>query len=311
MEICNNRTNDRTGEVHPENNDKMDLSVFDYVPGLHTGFNKLDDVFFGLRGGDLIVVSGWVKMGKTMFVTSLLSHVCCKMKIPALLFSIQHNASGVGYRLMANLMSIKLDHLFSGEMELEEWESLDINFSDIAEAPLYINDDADPNIDEIMDTTLRMKIEKGIRLVVIDSLSLVRNNHDRTNYRYEEITDTVRELKCLARKADIPIVVTCGVNRRLTDLTYNNSKLDDAPSLYHLRDSGCIEEMADVVLFIHRPEEFHIYQDKNGNNMRGMAQIIVAKNNRGKRDVSQLEFIPEYARFTNPKTIDFILQDNE
>ena len=267
------------------------------IGGLPTGFTKLDEMTSGFRRGDLFVIGGRPTMGKTSLALSIVNNLC-KNKHSVLFFSLIDSSETVALRLISNNCLINYNALLQGDLVENEWSKFDKGIPNMEQYSLIIDDENDNDIEYIKKKTNEVVQNGSIDLVVIDCIQFIENNNPKAANKYEQMADITRELKNLARKCDVPILATSQLNRK----TNGNDDFEyKRPELCQLRDSGTIEEDADVVLLIHRPEYYHIYRDENGNDLRDMAQIIVAKNNRGPRGDVLLKFQGEYLRFDDPK----------
>ena len=265
--------------------------------GLPTGFTKLDDITNGFQRGDFFVIGGRPAMGKTALALSIINNLC-KNKHSVLFFSLIDSSETVALRLISNNCLINYRTLIRGTLNDEEWSKLDKRISNMEQYSLIIDDENDIDIEYIKKKTNELVQNGSLDLVMIDCIQFIENNNPKAANKYEQMADITRELKNLARKCDVPILATSQLNRK----TIGKEEFENLrPELFQLRDSGTIEDDADVVLLIHRPEYYHIYHDENGDNLRGMAQIIVAKNNRGPRGDVLLKFQGEYLRFDVPE----------
>lgn len=261
--------------------------------GLLTGFAKLDDFTIGFQRGDFIVIGGRPAMGKTSLALSIVNNLC-KNKHSVLFFSLIDSAETIVLRLISNNCLINFRTLLQGSLDDEEWSKLDKGIPNMEQYSLIIDDENDIDIEYIKKKTNEVVQNGIIDLVVIDCIQFIKNNNPKATNKYEQMADITRELKNLARKCDVPILATSQLNRK----TKGNDDFEyKRPELCQLRDSGTIEDDADVVLLIYRPEYYHIYHDENFNDVRGLAQIIVAKNNRGIRGDVLLKFHGECLRF--------------
>ena len=276
---------------------------------LPSGFKKLDAFLHGFHKGNLIVVGGRVSMGKTAFALSVAKNICT-MKKPVLYFTLLESRSDLTIKMMANKLNVCINLLRNGQLTDDDWNKIDKNITKLQEDfPLYIYDKAFLNIEEIKKVTLDAVKTKNCEMVIIDSLQMIENHNSHINNRYEEMTDTVIQLKNLAKAANVPVMVTSSINRATDESTDDYYKY--IPKIEQLRDSGAIEDKANVILFIHRPEYYHIYSDKDGNDLRGLAQIFIAKNDMGPQNQFLLHFDGKYARFDNPDNMRKIEEEGE
>ncbi len=199
-------------------------------------------------------------------------------------------------RLISNVCSISGSKMLSGQLSNDEWERLDKNIRNLQGSPIYIDDTPGLSIFELRTKARRLVREKGVKIIMIDYLQLMNANGMRFGSRQEEVAKISQSLKGLAKELDIPILALSQLNRTVEGREGVEGK---RPQLSDLRESGAIEQDADMVLFVHRPEYYHIYQDDKGNDIRGKAQIIIAKHRKGATGDVLLTFKGEFTRFQN------------
>ena len=264
--------------------------------GIPTGFETIDDIISGFHKGSLITIAGRPAMGKTSLALSIVKHVTIENKIPILFFSIEMNSATLVNRIFANVCGIPIHKIQNGKLLSSELEALDKNMPTIVEAPLYLEDSARLSIYDLSKTARNCVTDHGVKLIIIDYFQLI-STEDRSNRsRHDELTELIHALKILARELDTPIILLSQLNRSLEDKDGFEGK---RPKLSDLRECGAIEDDSDVVMFVHRPEYYRIYQDEYGRDLHGIAQIIVAKNKMGNTGDALLMFNSEYARFEN------------
>jgi len=268
------------------------------IYGVPSGFAKLDKMTSGWQNGELIAIGARTAMGKTAFILSMLKQITVNYKTPALLFSPESSAKQVIHRMMANTCEIPSAKIKSGQMADYEWQQLDYKLRDLLDAPLYIDDTPSLRIEDLCDKAKETVEKYGIKIIVIDYLQLLYNEVKYCENRYLELNYFTRRLKSLARELDIPIIVTSQLNR---DLEKREGEEGKRPQLSDLRDSGTICDDCDMVCFIHRPEYYKIYTSQDGTDLRGMAELIIAKHRNGAVGDVRLRFISQYARFQNPE----------
>ena len=264
----------------------------DGVSGV-ASFEKLDRITHGWQKGDLIIVAGRPAMGKTSFALSAAKKVAVDNKISVGFFSLEMNRTDLMKRLISNTCEINGSCLQSGRLLPEEWDRIYTTGNELHTAPLYIDDTPGMSIMDIYYNATRMVKEKGVKLLFIDYLQLIHSGR-RYATRQEEVSTISRALKTLAQKLEIPIIVLSQLNR---SVEHRDGLEGKRPLLSDLRESGAIEQDADIVIFVHRPEYYHIFQDENGNDLRGMAQIIIAKHRKGAIGDVLLNFFGQYTRF--------------
>ena len=270
----------------------------DGLTGVPTGYTKLDDITSGWQASDLVIIAGRPAMGKTSFALSLAKNVASDYKVPTAFFSLEMSNVQLVNRLISNCCEIQGKHIQSGQLEPDEFDRLDKRISALTGAPLYIDDTPGLSVFELRTKARRLVREHGVKIIMIDYLQLMNANGMRFSSRQEEVSTISRSLKGLAKELNIPILALSQLNRGVESREGLEGK---RPQLSDLRESGAIEQDADMVLFVHRPEYYHIYQDDHGRDLHGMAQIIIAKHRKGATGDVLLTFRGEYTRFENPE----------
>jgi replicative DNA helicase len=256
------------------------------VYGVKTGFKQLDLRIGALNNSELIIIAGRPSMGKTSFALSLAMYSALKINKHVAIFSMEMTAKQVINRLLSSMSKIESSKLKSGNLEDREWPQLARSQSMLAESNLYIDDEATRTPKGIRKACLKLKQNNGLDLVIIDYLQLIQVYGHKD--RVDEITKISRSLKVLSRELNVPIIVTSQLNRAL------EQRPNKRPVFSDIRDSGAIEEDADLILFVYRDE---IYNEESLH--KGKAEIIIAKNRNGPKEWLPLDFIPEFARFEN------------
>jgi replicative DNA helicase len=256
----------------------------------------------------LIIIAARPAMGKTAFVLSMAKNIAVNMRQPVAMFSLEMSNVQLVNRLIVNVCAIEGSKIRSGQLAQHEWSQLDLNLDQLRGAPLYIDDTPSLSVFELRTKARRLVREHGVKLIIIDYLQLMNASGMSYNSRQEEVSTISRSLKGLAKELNIPIIALSQLNRSVESRTAapNASNPDAAnyeskrPQLSDLRESGAIEQDADMVCFIHRPEYYHLYNDdKTGKDLRGLGQIIVAKHRNGATDSIWLRFRGKYAKFQN------------
>jgi len=275
----------------------------DGLTGVSTGYYKLDDITSGWQASDLVIIAGRPAMGKTSFALSMAKNIAADLRTPMAFFSLEMSNVQLVNRLISNACEIQGSKILNGQLQRDEWERLDKNINNLLGAPLYVDDTPGLSVFELRTKARRLVREHGIKLIMIDYLQLMNANGMRFSSRQEEVSTISRSLKGLAKELNIPILALSQLNRGVESREGLEGK---RPQLSDLRESGAIEQDADMVLFVHRPEYYHIYQDDNGRDLHGMAQIIIAKHRKGATGDVLLTFRGEFTRFENPedKSID-------
>ena len=269
----------------------------DGLSGLESGFHELDKMTSGWQNSDLVIIAARPAMGKTAFVLSMAKNIVVDFKNPVALFSLEMSNVQLVNRLIVNVCEIPGEKIKSGQLAPYEWGQLDYKIKDLYDAPLYIDDTPSLSVFELRTKARRLVREHGVKLIIIDYLQLMNASGMSFGSRQEEVSTISRALKGLAKELDIPIIALSQLNRGVESREGAEGK---RPQLSDLRESGAIEQDADMVLFIHRPEYYKIYKDDKGNDLRGMAEIIIAKHRNGAVGDVLLRFKAEYARFQNP-----------
>ena len=271
------------------------------LTGIPTGFTRLDDITAGWQASDLVIIAGRPAMGKTSFALSLAKNIAVDYNYPIGFFSLEMNNVQLVNRLMSNVCEISGKKILNGQLDDEEWKRLDRNIRKLQGAPIYVDDTPGMSIFELRSKARRMVREKGVKVIMIDYLQLMNANGAKFGSRQEEVSTISRSLKGLAKELNIPILALSQLNRSVENRDNGDNGGGKRPQLSDLRESGAIEQDADMVLFVHRPEYYHILQDEKGNDLRGMAQIIIAKHRKGATGDVLLNFRGEFTRFQNPE----------
>jgi replicative DNA helicase len=269
------------------------------VTGISTGFYKLDDITCGWQKSDLVIIAGRPAMGKTAFALSLAKNIAADQNIPMAFFSLEMSSEQLANRLMSNAFEIEGKKLMTGQLDREEWKRLDKCMNNLVDAPLYIDDTEGLSVMDLRSKARRLVKEHNIQLIMIDYLQLMTASGMRYNSRQEEVSLISRSLKGLAKELNIPVLALSQLNRSVEGRDGAEGK---RPMLSDLRESGAIEQDADMVIFLHRPEYYGIMQSEDGTkDYRGMAEVIIAKHRKGAVGIKMLKFRGEYTRFENPE----------
>jgi len=270
----------------------------DGLSGLESGFTKLDKMTSGWQNSDLIIIAARPAMGKTAFVLSMAKNIAVDYRNPVALFSLEMSNVQLVNRLITNVCEIPSEKIKSGQLANYEWQQLDYKLKDLLDAPLYVDDTPSLSVFELRTKARRLVREHGVKIIIIDYLQLMNASGMAFGSRQEEVSTISRSLKGLAKELNIPIVALSQLNRGVESREGIDGK---RPQLSDLRESGAIEQDADMVCFIHRPEYYKIYQDDRGNDLRGMAEIVIAKHRNGAVGEVLLRFKGEFTRFSNPE----------
>ncbi len=268
----------------------------DGMSGIPTGFHQLDKMTMGWQNSDLIIIAARPAMGKTAFVLSMAKNIAINFQQPVGIFSLEMSNVQLVNRLIVNVCQIKGESIKSGRLTQDEWDRLDIKIKELYDAPIYIDDTPSLSVFELRTKARRLVREHDVKLLIIDYLQLMNASGMNFGSREQEVSMISRSLKGLAKELNIPIIALSQLNRGVETRQGNEGK---RPQLADLRESGAIEQDADLVCFIHRPEYYRITEDDNGNSLIGMAEIIEAKHRNGPTGIATMRFDNEYARFEN------------
>jgi len=270
-----------------------------HLSGVPSGFSKLDMVTAGWQKSDLIVMAARPGMGKTAFVLTMARNIAVEFRRPVAVFSLEMSAVQLIMRLIASETELELDKLRRGKLEKYEWQQLIARITALSDAPLFIDDTASLSIFELRAKCRRLKAQHDIQLVIVDYLQLMTTGSEGRGNREQEISNISRSMKSLAKELNIPIIALSQLSRAVE--TRGGSK---RPILSDLRESGAIEQDADLVLFIYRPEYYQITEDEQGRSTEGFAQLIIAKHRNGILCDVDLRFIKRFARFADYEETD-------
>ena len=270
----------------------------DGLTGISSGYHGLDDKTSGWQNSDLVIIAGRPAMGKTAFALSMAKNIAADYQIPMAFFSLEMSNQQLVNRLLSNVCEVSGKKILNGQLDPEEWDRLDKRVNNLLGAPLYVDDTPGLSVFELRTKARRLVREHGVKIIMIDYLQLMNANGMRFSSRQEEVSTISRSLKGLAKELDIPILALSQLNRGVENREGLEGK---RPQLSDMRESGAIEQDADMVLFVHRPEYYHILQDDKGRDLRGMAEIIIAKHRKGATGDVLLTFRGEFTRFENPE----------
>jgi len=263
----------------------------DGLSGVPSGFTGLDRVTAGWQRTDLIIIAARPAMGKTAFVLSMARNIAVDHNRPVAFFSLEMSAIQLVNRLISAETELRADKIKTGRLEEYEWHQLNQRIKSLDNAPFFIDDTPALSIFEFRAKCRRLKMQHNIELVVVDYLQLMTAGNDSRGSREQEVSQISRSLKAIAKELDIPIIALSQLNRSV------ESREGKRPQLSDLRESGAIEQDADIVTFIHRPEYFGINEDESGNSLAGVAEIIIAKHRNGATADIHLRFKKELAKF--------------
>lgn len=265
------------------------------LSGLQTGFHELDKVTSGWQNSDLIIIAARPAMGKTAFVLSMAKNMAVNYNIPIAVFSLEMSNLQLVNRLISNVCELPGEKIKSGQLTSFEWDQLMARIKHLNGAQLYIDDTASLSVFELRTKARRLVREHNIKMIIIDYLQLMNASGMKFGSREQEVSMISRSLKQLAKELNIPIIALSQLSRQVENRSDNKR-----PQLSDLRESGAIEQDADIVCFIHRPEYYyHSDTDPSGKDIRGLAEFIIAKHRSGSVKDVNMRFRAQFARFEN------------
>ena len=279
-----------------------EISKQEGLSGISTGFEKLDRLTSGWQPSDLIIVAARPGMGKTALALSMARNVSVQKKIPVAFFSLEMSSVQLITRLISSETGLSSDKLRTGKLADHEWQQLNIKVSDLESAPLYIDDSAALTIFELRAKARRLASSHGIKLIIIDYLQLMNlGSSNKAGNREQEISTISRNLKALAKELNIPVIALSQLSRAVE--TRGGTK---RPILSDLRESGAIEQDADIVSFLYRPEYYGIteWDDDMKTPSEGQGEFIVAKHRNGALDSIKLKFVANLGKFEDIDNFD-------
>ena len=301
FEISQRNVKKDVTQINPVIHDALEMlkkaaSQEEGLSGLRSGFEKLDKITSGWQNSDLVIIAARPAMGKTAFVLSMAKNMAVNFNIPVALFSLEMSNVQLVNRLIVNVCEIPGEKIKSGRLENYEWEQLDFKIKELYDAPISIDDTPSLSVFELRTKARRLVREHGIKCIIIDYLQLMNASGMNFGSREQEVSMISRSLKGLAKELNIPIIALSQLNRGVESRQGAEGK---RPQLADLRESGAIEQDADMVCFIHRPEYYKILEDERGNSLLGLAEIIIAKHRNGATGDVRLRFKSDYAKFMN------------
>jgi replicative DNA helicase len=268
----------------------------DGLHGVPSGFTGLDRITLGWQKTDLIVIAARPSMGKTAFVLTMARNMAVDHNRPVAVFSLEMSGLQLVNRLIAAETELGSHKIKNGKLEDWEWALLHSKIARLSNSPIFIDDTPALSIFEFRAKCRRLKIQHNIQAVIVDYLQLMTAGTDNRGSREQEVSAISRSLKAIAKELNIPIMALSQLNRSV------ESREGKRPQLSDLRESGAIEQDADIVIFIHRPEYYGITDDAEGNSLRGVAEIIIAKHRNGSTGEIKLSFRRELAKFSDIET---------
>lgn len=271
------------------------------LTGVPTGFTDLDRLTSGFQSSDLIILAARPGMGKTAFTLSLAKNAAVDFAKPIAFFSLEMSSLQLAQRIISMEAEISGMKMRSGQLEDYEWQQLHTAIERIGEAPIFIDDTPGINVFELRAKCRRLKMQHDIQMIVIDYLQLMSGGGDnQKGNREQEVSAISRALKGLAKELEVPVIALSQLSRAVEQRGGTKR-----PQLSDLRESGSIEQDADIVSFIYRPEYYQILEDEEGQSLKDVAELIIAKHRHGALKTVKLRFTPEFARFSDLEDTDF------
>lgn len=264
------------------------------ITGVATGFSMLDQMTSGFHGSELIIVAARPAMGKTAFTLSMARNAAVRYGVGVAFFSLEMGASQLVQRLLCGEAEIDAQKMRTGRLEQREWQQLHSRIGALSKAPLFIDDTPALSIMDLRAKGRRLKAEHDIGMIIIDYLQLMQGNVKSGGNREQEIAGISRSLKELAKELDIPIIALSQLSRAV-----ETRGGDKKPMLSDLRESGSIEQDADMVMFLYRPEYYGLTTYEDGTTTQGVAEVIIAKQRSGPVGDVRLQFINKFAKFAD------------
>ena len=258
------------------------------ITGVPTGFSDLDYKTAGLHNSDLILIAARPAMGKSAFALNIATHAAINAKVPVALFNLEMSKSQLVNRMLCSEAMVDSNKIRTGKIEEDDWTKLATALGPLSDAPIYIDDTAGITVAEIRAKCRKLKLEKNIGLVVIDYLQLIQGSGKRNASREQEISEISRSLKIMAKELDIPVVALSQLSRAA------EQRQDHRPMLSDLRESGAIEQDADIVMFLYRDDYYNPDSEK-----KNIAEIILAKHRSGSTGTVELLWMGNYTKFAN------------
>jgi len=260
-----------------------------FITGIPTGFTDLDRKTSGLQNSDLILVAARPAMGKTSFALNIAENVAIHKRVPVAIFSLEMSKEQLVSRMLSSEVMIDSQKLKTGQLEDDDWQKIAMSMGPLSEAPIFIDDTPGITVTEIRAKCRRLKIEKDLGLVVIDYLQLMQGR-SRSESRQQEISEISRSLKILAKEINVPVITLSQLSRA------PEARTDHRPILSDLRESGAIEQDADIVMFLYRDDYYNEESEK-----KNIADVIIAKHRQGSTGTIELRWFGEFTKFANLK----------
>lgn len=259
----------------------------EHITGVPTGFAELDKKTAGLHGSELILIAARPAMGKSAFALNIGSYAATRANVPVAIFSLEMSKEQVGNRILCSEALVDSNNVRTGELNDEELGKLAETSGELSQAPIYIDDTPGISVMEIRAKCRKLKLEKNIGLVIIDYLQLIQGS-GKTSSREQEIAEISRSLKILAKEIEVPVIALSQLSRAV------EARPDHRPMLSDLRESGSIEQDADIVMFLYRDDYYNEDSEK-----KNIAEVIIAKQRAGSTGTVDLAWLGKYTKFAN------------
>ncbi len=263
------------------------------ISGVPCGFTDIDNLTSGWQPSDLVIIAARPSMGKTAFVLSLARNMVVDFKKSVAFFSLEMSNVQLMTRLLVAESELDSNLIKNGRLSQDQWAHLEKSLQPLADAKLFIDDTASLSIYEFRSKVRRLKAVHNIDVIIIDYLQLMTGSHETKGNREQEVASISRALKAIAKELNVPILALSQLNRGL------QTRTDKRPQLSDLRESGSIEQDADIVAFIHRPEYYGLKENENQESTEGLAEIIFAKHRNGATDTVKMKFRKHLAKFSD------------
>ena len=258
------------------------------ITGIPTGFADLDYKTAGLHNSDLVLVAARPAMGKSAFALNIATNAAVQAKVPTVIFNLEMSKSQLVNRILCSEAMVDSNKVRTGKIEEDDWVKLATALGPLSEAPIYIDDTPGITVTEIRAKCRKLKMEKNIGLIVIDYLQLIQGSGKRNSSREQEISEISRSLKILAKELDVPVIALSQLSRAA------EQRADHRPMLSDLRESGAIEQDADIVMFLYRDDYYNPDSEK-----KNIAEVIMAKHRAGSTGTVELLWLGSYTKFVN------------
>ena len=260
-----------------------------HITGVATGFTELDYMTTGLHGSELVLLAARPAMGKSAFALNIATNAATKSNVPVAIFNLEMSKEQLVDRIISSEATVDSNKIRTGKLEEEDWSKVANILGELSEAPIYIDDTPGISVAEIRTRCRKLKMEKNIGLIIIDYLQLVQGSNGRKNgTREQEIAEISRSLKILAKELNVPVIALSQLSRAV------EGREDHRPMLSDLRESGSIEQDADIVMFLYRDD----YYNKDSED-KGLTEVIIAKNRGGSTGMVKLVWMGSYTKFGN------------